>query len=235
MITRLEEVVVSQRRFIGLAAHELRLPLTTVYGELSHALRRSRDAESYRLAVEEALDSTRRLKSLAEDLLTLSRVGPDRPGVKTAVSLADVVAAAARQLTERAHERRIELVIDADDAVVPGVAGDLERLVRNLLDNAVRHSPDGGRVSIRIERAPSHVLVAISDAGPGVPADERENIFEPFYQGRDHSDGTGAGLGLAIARQIARGHGGDVRAVPTVGGACFEVMLPVEQDLEATG
>jgi len=228
MIGRLEVLVESQQRFIALAAHELRMPLTTLYGELALALRRSRDAESYRTTIGEALDSTRKLKQLADDLLTLARIGAERMG-KSVASIRDVVQAAESQVLAQAKERGIELTITGDDRAVVGDAGDLERLVRNLLENAVRHSPQGSRVAIEIATHADRVSVAVSDEGPGILPEEREKIFEPFYRGHGDAERSsdGAGLGLAIVRQIARAHGADVALVPTANGkgARFEVSL----------
>jgi two-component system heavy metal sensor histidine kinase CusS len=228
MIARLEVLVESQQRFIALAAHELRLPLTTLYGELALALRRSRDAESYRAAIGEALDSTRKLKQLAEDLLTLARIGADRMGASTA-SARDVVHAAESQVLGQARERAIRFDVTGEDCAVIGSVGDLERLVRNLLENAVRHSPPGSRVSIAIAGQHERVTVVVSDEGSGIAEGEREKIFEPFYRGRGETERSsdGAGLGLAIVRQIARAHGGDVVLAETTNGkgARFEVTL----------
>jgi two-component system, OmpR family, sensor kinase len=227
MIARLEVLVESQQRFIALAAHELRLPLTTLYGELALALRRSRDAASYRTAIGEALDSTRKLKQLAEDLLTLARIGADR--MAAAASIREVVHAAESQVMGQARERGVEFVVAGDDRAVVGDAGDLERLVRNLLENAVRHSPEGGRVDVEIVTHADHVSVTVTDEGSGIVPEERDKIFEPFYRGRGESERSsdGAGLGLAIVRQIARAHGGDVALVETASGrgARFEVTL----------
>jgi len=228
MIGRLEVLVESQQRFIALAAHELRMPLTTLYGELALALRRSRDAESYRSAIGEALDSTRKLKQLADDLLTLARIGAERTG-RSVVSIRDVVHAAESQVMAQAKERGVELTISGEDRMVAGDAGDLERLVRNLLENAVRHSPDAGHVTVEIADHTDTVSVAVSDEGPGILPEEQEKIFEPFYRGHGDAERSsdGAGLGLAIVRQIARAHGADVALVPTAHGrgARFEVTL----------
>jgi two-component system heavy metal sensor histidine kinase CusS len=228
MIARLEVLVESQQRFIALAAHELRLPLTTLYGELALALRRSRDAESYRAAIGEALDSTRKLKHLAEDLLTIARIGADHLGSSVA-SARDVVHAAESQVLGQARERGVVFDVTGDDCAVLGDAGDLERLVRNLLENAVRHSQAGGHVSVAITAHPERIHVTVSDEGSGIAEGEREKIFEPFYRGRGETERSsdGAGLGLAIVRQIARAHGGDVVLVdtPSGQGARFEVTL----------
>jgi two-component system heavy metal sensor histidine kinase CusS len=228
MIARLEVLVESQQRFIALAAHELRMPLTTLYGELALALRRSRDAESYRNTIEEALDSTRKLKQLADDLLSLARIGAERMGASV-TSIRDVVQAAESQVMAQAKDRGVELTITGEDRAVVGEASDLERLVRNLLENAVHHSPQGGRITVEIAGETDCVKVVVSDEGPGILPGEREKIFEPFYRGQGDAERSsdGAGLGLAIVRQIARAHGADVTLVPTAKGkgARFEVSL----------
>jgi len=232
MIERLEVLVESQQRFIALAAHELRSPLTTVYGQLSHALRRSRDADAYRLAIEEALDSTRNLKSLADDLLTLARIGSDRPPMTTPVSLVDVMRSAVPHVLPHANQRTVDIAIEGQDCTVLGDARDLERMVRNLLENAVRHSPERGRVVASATMLVDRIKLTVSDEGPGIPVEERETIFEPFYRSRGDGDSDGAGLGLAIVRQIARTHGGDARHADTgsIKGAHFEVLLPKGPD-----
>jgi signal transduction histidine kinase len=113
--------------------------------------------------------------------------------------------------------------------MVLGHANDLERLLRNLLDNAVRHCPDGGHVRIEARSDGDVVHVTVADDGPGVPAEDRERVFEPFFRAAaERRREGGSGLGLAIVREIARGHGGDVSVEDGPGGkgACFCATLP---------
>jgi signal transduction histidine kinase len=149
-------------------------------------------------------------------------------GASTA-SARDVVHAAESQVLGQARERAITFDVTGEDCAVIGSVGDLERLVRNLLENAVRHSPPGSRVSIAIAGQHERVTVVVSDEGSGIAEGEREKIFEPFYRGRGETERSsdGAGLGLAIVRQIARAHGGDVVLAETTNGkgARFEVTL----------
>jgi len=213
MIERLDTLVASQQRFIAQAAHELRSPLTTLYGELSHALRKARDAETYRRAIEEAHDAARRLKLMTEDLLALARLGADTRDPPEPVDLVESVWAAIETVAWEAKERETTIEVDgALSVIVSGHSRNIERLLRNLIENAVRHSPKGGRVFIAVERKGEFAEIAVSDEGPGIAADERERIFEPFYRGvRERAeDMPGAGLGLPIAQQIARSHGGDL-------------------------
>lgn len=235
MIERMEALLCSQRRFIAHAAHELRSPLTTLYGELSYALRRPRDQSSYQEVIEEALDSARRLKLLSEDLLTLARLDATRSEPTEQLHPADIIHQALRTVRSAAGERGVRIITrdahDASTAVsVQGRPLDLTRMLRNLLENAVRHCPPGGEVEIAVAGSRAGVEITVADTGPGISEDDRERIFEPFYRGpRERaSEVPGTGLGLAIVREIARVHGGDVtlgqnRARP---GAAFIVRLP---------
>jgi len=230
MIERLDVLVSSQQQFIAQAAHELRSPLTTLYGELSHALRKGRDAEAYRRAIEEALGAARRLKLMTEDLLALARLGADVRDLPERMSVLERVRAAAEGVTWEAQERSTQLSIRGVDARISGHPRNIERLLRNLIENAVRHSPVGGTVEVVVERRGDAIEVAVSDEGPGIPEADRERIFEPFYRGvRERAeDMPGAGLGLTIARQIARSHEGEVRIDGArAKGSRFIVRLPL--------
>lgn len=231
MIERLALLLRGQQRFIAQAAHELRSPITVLYTELSLALRRERTAEAYRATIEEALDGTRRLTALAEELLTLARLGTRDAGAHQRVAVTEVIRAAVDAVTEQSARRAVR--IESEHAGASEVAGrvrDLERMVRNLLENAIRHAPEHSVVLVENRVVGDQVEIAISDDGTGVKPEEGERIFEPFFRGsesRANSDG-GAGLGLAIARDIARLHGGDIRQGRStrLRGACFTALLP---------
>ncbi|MEO5728532.1 MAG: ATP-binding protein [Byssovorax sp.] len=231
MIERIALLVTSQQQFIAHAAHELRSPLTTLYGELSHALRRSRDAESYRQAVEEALDSTRRLKIITEDLLALARVGADTGEPDENVQALTLVGRAVEAIAWETQERQVRIDVNGPDAPLSARPRDVERLLRNVIENAVRHSPKGSVVDVITELREGWFEITVRDAGPGVSDADRARVFEPFYRGARQraSDIIGAGLGLAIARAIARAHGGDLLLSDAPGtpyGACFLIRLP---------
>jgi two-component system heavy metal sensor histidine kinase CusS len=228
MIEQLSALLSAQKDFIAHAAHELRSPLTVLYGELSHALRRPREAEGYRLAIEEALESARRLKVLAEDLLTLARVGDTSDETSADLPARHIIEESARSIAGEAAAREVHLRVEGDSPRVRGRRRDLERLFRNLLENAVRHSPRGGVVEATVAERDGGILVTVADDGPGVTESDRSRIFEPFYRGaREAAEAPpGAGLGLAIARKIARSHGGDVTLDPSrPQGARFVVRL----------
>ena len=227
MVARLAVLVGSQQRFVANAAHELRSPLTTLYGELQLALRRSRDAEEYKETIREALDSTLRLRSLSEDLLALARAGAADDADHTLVSLQDIAQAAILAARSSAEARGVCVALVAGtELVARGRRADLERLVLNLVENAIRHSPPDASVEVRTCWAAGELRIEVSDEGAGVPAEARERVFEPFFRlPRDRAT-SGAGLGLAIAREIARAHGGEVELSAATPGARFVVRLP---------
>ena len=228
MIDHLDVLIGLQQRFIANAAHELRSPLTTLYGELSHALRRSREPAEYARAIEEALEATQRLRRLTEDLLAVARVGADADVPET-VACQDLCQEAMGLVAAEAAARAVTIVPRGTNPRVLGRRGDLLRLLRNLLENAVRHSPAGGAVQVRCGERDGSVELSVQDAGPGVAEADRDRIFEAFYRGareRAANDG-GTGLGLTIAREIAQAHGGELcLRERDAAGACFVLRLP---------
>jgi two-component system, OmpR family, sensor kinase len=228
VVERLSSLLAAQRLFIAYAAHELRSPLTSLYGELAHALRRERDAESYRHAISEALESAVSLKQLAEDLLTFARSAESLAEPREPVSLDAAVERARRWLAAQISLRRVELRIVGPLGEAQGRAADVERLLRNLLENAVLHAPEGGAVTVSAEPG-LDLTLRIHNHGSPLADAELERMFEPFVRGADSAARgiPGSGLGLAIARQLARAHGGSVWLEPgRDSGVCALVRLP---------
>ncbi len=230
MISRVETLVTSQRRFVAHAAHELRSPLTALYGELQLASRKERSVEEYRSAIAEALNASRRLKTLTEELLVLARLGTQAQPESGDVGLRDVVDDAIAQIAQEAASKGVAVEVQAEPVVVRGRRGDLVRLVRNLIENAVAHSDPGLTVTVTVRQAGTdEAEVRVADEGSGVPEADRERIFEPFFRAAEDRErvGPGAGLGLAIAREIARTHAGELRLAPAAAsGAVFVARLP---------
>jgi two-component system heavy metal sensor histidine kinase CusS len=237
MIERLAALVAAQRTFISHAAHELRSPIATIRGELQLALRRPREAVEYRESIEGVLADVEALARLAEDLLTLARVeagaSPEQRG-----TIGEAVAEALRMARGPAEARGVTL---HDSEVTPGASatgiagprGEIARVLRNLIDNAVAHSPERGKVEVAIDRSGPTVQVVVTDGGPGVPAGDAPHIFAPFFRGSKDRGGDelGAGLGLAIARSIAQRHGGEVRLDGSyASGARFVLEMPIDAD-----
>jgi two-component system OmpR family sensor kinase len=230
MVGKLSELVAAHRVFASYAAHELRSPLAALRGELQLALRRPRAVADYEHVLTSALEDVEGLISLAEDLLTLARV-QGTAGAPPNSRVVDLVQDAVRVVNGVAHLRSIDISVSgADDKLmVAGRRPDLTRVLRNLLENAVAHSPDGETVSLEIASDPGRVTLAMSDHGTGIPVEDRPHVFQPFFRGTNtHAHNrSGAGLGLAIARGIIEAHGGTISLDGDyTQGARFIIELP---------
>ncbi|MDX2547050.1 sensor histidine kinase [Streptomyces sp. WI04-05B] len=214
-LAALETSVERQRRFVADASHELRSPIASLRTQLEVGA-----AHPELLDVEGAVEDTVRLQRLAADLLLLARLDAGERPADARFDLAELV-------REQA-EGRAGVTVGVESMEVAGSRGQLGRLVANLLDNAQRHARSAVTVSVRREGA--RAVVEVADDGDGVPEADRERVFERFVRldaARSRDDG-GAGLGLAIARDVAVRHGGTLTVGETAtGGALFELRLPV--------
>ncbi|MGA5274951.1 sensor histidine kinase [Streptomyces cellulosae] len=214
-LAALESSVERQRRFVADASHELRSPIASLRTQLEVAA-----AHPGLLDLDGAVEDTVRLQNLAADLLLLARLDAGERPAGTRVDLA----ALARE--EAAGRRRV--TVEAEPAEVSGSRGQLGRVLANLLDNAERHARE--RITVTVRREGGEAVVGVADDGEGVAEADRERIFERFVRldaARSRDDG-GAGLGLAIARDVAVRHGGTLTAgAAPAGGALFELRLPL--------
>ena len=239
-LARLEASVEAQRRFIAYAAHELRAPLTALLGEITFTLRRERDAKAYRHALVEAQDATERLCALSEDLLALARLGASSRVDRAEISVDAALRGALDELRGVSREAAATVRITPSSLRVAAQPNDLRRLLRNLIENALRHTPPGEEVRVEAWSAEGRVFVAVDDVGVGLAEPDRERIFEPFFriERATPAPDKGAGLGLTIAREIAQAHGGSLRVETGARGrgARFILELPGgEIDHAATG
>jgi heavy metal sensor kinase len=233
MLERLDEAFSMQRRFVADASHELRNPLAVIRTNVDVALSNPRATpDELRDAAQVVRRSTDRMSRMVDDLLALARL--DDPALRTeSVDLASVAREVAEENGELARSANASIDVSGARAIsaVKGDGDALKRAVANLLDNALRFAPPGSAVVIEAGRVEGWVFVAVTDEGPGIPADEHERVFERFYRtdrSRARSSG-GSGLGLAIVRQIARGHGGSASVFSAPGaGATFVMWLPSE-------
>ncbi|MEX2107318.1 MAG: HAMP domain-containing sensor histidine kinase [Solirubrobacterales bacterium] len=221
-----------QREFVADASHELRTPLTSVLANLE-LLQAGLDdpvREDERAIVESALRSSSRMSRLVADLLLLARADAGRIGARTRCDLAEAAGNAAVEVAPTVGER--ELRIENERALpVNGNPDELHRMVLNLLDNAVRHTPPGSRIELRVRAEGGRAVVEVDDDGPGVPPEMAEQIFERFVRGDGPADtmaGSGSGLGLAIVHAVATSHAGTAEVTQSPSeGALFRVRLPL--------
>jgi two-component system, OmpR family, sensor kinase len=239
--TEREAAMKKQREFVADASHELRTPLTSVLAnlELLEASLKEPDHEDDRAMVDSALRSSRRMSRLVADLLLLARTDAGRVSQRRRCDLADVAGNAAAEVAPVLGERELQ-IDNGQPLAVEGNPDELHRMILNLLDNAVRYTPTGSHVELRLRRAGGDAVVEVADDGPGIPAHLRRQVFDRFVRGEGPADtavGAGSGLGLAIVRAVAASHGGSVEAAESDGGgALFRIRLPLanpEQALSA--
>jgi two-component system OmpR family sensor kinase len=240
LLARLDVSFEQQRRFMADASHELRTPVAIVRGESEVALSQGAlKPEDYRESLAIIHDEGRRLTRIIEDLFMLARAdaGQYQPDLTT-IYLDETVGECVRAVRSLAAQHGVELDFrhDEDELVFRGDEGLIRRMVLNLLDNAIKHTPDGGQVRVRLAHEDSSYAISITDTGPGIPPEAQPHIFERFYrvdQARSYngeSGGSGAGLGLSIASWIAETHGGRIildRADQS--GSAFVIFLPVAE------
>lgn len=237
LLDRLEQAFAQQRRFVADASHELRTPTAIIRTEGDVTLSRDHRPEAeYRASIGVIQDAARRLTRIVEELFLLARSDAGHlVARKESLYLEDVVHTAARAVQAVAEQRGVRIELgDLIEAPVEGDADLLGRLLLNLLDNAIRHSPAGGVVRLEMAAGNEQVEVSVTDQGPGVPAEARAQIFERFFRvdsarSRAETSATsGAGLGLAIARRIAEMHAGQlVLAESGPGRTRFRLAMPI--------
>jgi len=231
LLSRLDQSFDHMRRFVADASHELRTPISIIRGEADVALAQDRSAAEYKQALALVLDESRRLSRLVDDLLNLARADAGR--VKLRVEefyLNDLLAECCRSAHTLAGARGVAIECPAqDDVAFRGDEELVRRMVINLIDNAIRYTPAGGRVTATLESRGGDVAIRIADTGAGIAPEAVPHVFERFYRGdkaRSRQDG-GFGLGLAIVKWIAESHKGAVELASTPGaGSTFTVRLP---------
>jgi two-component system OmpR family sensor kinase len=229
LLARLDEALAVQRRFTADAAHELRTPLAALKLQVELA-ERSPDAATRSAAFAELKDGVDRAAHLVEQLLTMARLEPEAPARTFApVDLPALVSDAVVARAALAAEKGVDLgVAQIASAAVRGDATSLAMLIANLLDNAVRYTPAGGRVDVAVDNRDGRAVLSVVDTGPGIPAAERAQVFARFHRGSAAAGATapaGSGLGLSIVRRIADAHGATVRLEDGPGGRGLSVQV----------
>jgi two-component system OmpR family sensor kinase len=229
MAARLAEAEELERNFLMTVSHELRTPLTAIRGHVA-ALRDGviDDPAQEELSLGVVADATERLERLVQDILDLAKLDARRFTVhREEVDMEALVEQAYAAFTEESRRRGIEYAVELNGGAVLTTDGDrVLQIITNLLANAFRWTPDGGRVRLALDGSPGTVKVAIEDTGPGISRADQERIFRAFYT----RDDAGTGLGLAIARELAVALGGRIEVASEVGfGSRFELWLPADE------
>jgi signal transduction histidine kinase len=227
-----EGVMQKQREFVADASHELRTPLTSVLAnlELLQASLGGSDQAEDREVVDSALRSSRRMGRLVGDLLLLARADSGRLDAHGRVDLAEIAGDAAAEAAPLMGKRTLQ--VDNEHPLwVEGSRDELHRMVLNLLDNAIRHTPLRSFVELNLHEEHGQAVVEVGDDGPGIPEAMRTEVFDRFVRGTGPADtarGTGTGLGLAIVGAVADSHGGSVEVDESKsGGALFTARIPL--------
>jgi two-component system heavy metal sensor histidine kinase CusS len=230
MIGRLEDSFARLSHFSADIAHELRTPLTNLITQTQVGLGRARSLEEYRELLYSNLEEQERLAKMVNDMLWLAKSdhGLLKP-VEVTLNLASEASELFDFFGALAEERQIVLALEGQVPTIQGDRAMLRRAISNLLSNAIRHTPSGGRVQIRLAAASNHeVSLSVQNPGPGIPAEHLAKIFDRFYR-VDPSrtrQSEGAGLGLAIVRSIVKAHGGRVEAASAQNKTTFTLFLP---------
>jgi heavy metal sensor kinase len=233
LLARLNAAFEEQRRFMADASHELRNPLSVMSTAAGVTLKKEhRTEQEYREALQIVAEQTRRLSHIVNDMFMLARADSGQyPLRKRTLYLNDLLEEVARAGAVLAAARNATIeVTNVQEAIFHGDEDLLRQMLLNLVDNAVKFTPDKGAVRLDLQTSNGSYRLSVSDSGPGIPAEARHHIFERFYRAdrsRAKAEDGGAGLGLAIARWIARAHDGDIELDDSSGtGTKFIVRLP---------
>ncbi len=230
MLVKIESAFYAQRRFVQDISHELKTPLTILKGEFEVALQRIRSADEYEDTLLSSLEEVNRISKIVDNLLILARFDSQEIPFKfQPVELGRLVRGVANDISVLANNKNIKIEFSDNDQL-PLTADEsyLRRLFLNILDNAVKYTPEFGQVSISLRTQGAYAVAGISDTGPGISPEELLHIFDRFYRAGQSRSNSGFGLGLPIAKSIAEAHKGRIEVQSKLGqGATFKVFLPL--------
>jgi two-component system sensor histidine kinase TctE len=230
-IARLAKMLQARQRFLADAAHQIRTPLAVLGTQAEYGGRQS-DAEEMRRTFTSMLNSIRGTRRMANQMLTLARAEQANVLIqeRSELDVVELVRDVAGDFALLALKKNIDLAFDGPRSpiAISGNATMLREMVANLADNAIRYTPDNGHVTLSVSRDQAGVLLRVSDDGPGIPATEVDQVFQPFYRILGSGYAEGSGLGLCIVREICLAHGGtiDLGNGPAGRGLAVEISLP---------
>jgi heavy metal sensor kinase len=232
MITRLDEAFQNSKRFVADASHDLRTPLTILRGELESFAEDARLDSELRDRAGSMLEEVVHLGKIVEQLFTLSRLDAGEAQTEwTRFDLSELAKTTAEQMSLLAEDKGIAIACNASQPVpVNGNQVRLKQVVVNLLDNAIKYTPEKGAIQLRVLASNRQAVLEVEDNGLGIPPEALPHIFERFYRvdKTRSADSESAGLGLAIVKSICTAHGAEVTVQSTIGsGSCFRVKLPL--------
>ena len=238
MISRLQEAIDGSKQFVADASHELRTPLTVMRGELESLAQDPRLGRETHEALGSVLEEVERLADIVESLFALSRLDAGEASAPwRRFDLAELAATTAEQMSLLATDKSVSIGFDSpENVMVEGDPARLKQVIVNLLDNAIKYTPGGGRVRLVVRRERGFALLEVADDGIGIPEEALPHVFKRFFRvdsSRSREQG-GAGLGLAIVKSICSAHGADIEVVSAVGkGSTFRLRQPLATDAPA--
>jgi heavy metal sensor kinase len=232
MISRLEEAIRGSKQFVADASHELRTPLTVMRGELEGMAQDAQLGAETREALGSVLEEVDRLAEIVEGLFALSRLDAgEAEAERVRFDLAELAASTADQMSLLAEDKEVKVACESSPGVtVEGDRARLKQVVVNLLDNAIKYTPRGGRVTLSVRRDGGDAVLDVTDNGVGIPAEALPHVFKRFFRvdGSRSREGGGAGLGLSIVKSICLAHGAEVEVTSAPGaGSTFRIRQPL--------
>lgn len=229
MIVRLDEAFTSQRQFMEDISHELKTPLSILKGELEVTLKRIRSAQEYETTLHSSLEEVNHLAHIVENLLVLARFDAKTATLQTMpLDSSALIKEAVENIRLLAEQKQITLEFNNAHTVdILADKNQIKRLILNILDNAIKYTPSGGKITVDLCQQKYTVDINISDTGIGIPDTELPYIFDRFYRVDKSRSSSGFGLGLSIAKSIVQAHGGDIYAKPNIPqGTIFTISFP---------
>lgn len=230
MMRRLNDSFRNMRQFTADASHELKTPLTIVAGTLEVTLNKTRNSEEYKEAIQTALEQIRRITEIVNDLLLLSALDSGKAdSSRRPLDLSDLTTEICELIQPLISDKQITLSLCKDDkTIVLGDRTEMSQVVLNLLDNAIKYTPTGGSIAVKVRKENGSGVISVQDSGPGIPAEDLPHIFERFYRvDKSRSgDSGGTGLGLAIVERIVESHNGEIQVISKEGsGSLFTIKI----------